>query len=450
MPRRALSVSLPFEGKVWQMPRVGVGPEPDHMRIAFLSQYFHPETFSNNMIARALVERGHEVHVVCCVPNYPAGSFFDGYSNRARREEVWEGVAVHRAWTVPRGSSGASLLTNYLTYPIAATWTLMRRVRARPNVSFVSMPSPLFQAFAGVLLRWLRGTPCVYWVQDIWPESATYTLGLRNPLLVRPLTWLCGWLYRRADVILVPSAAFPAMIERFGVEPDRIRFFPNTAPATYRRISSDEAQDEAELVPQDGFRLMFAGNIGESQDFDTLIGAAELLRDRSDLHWVIVGSGRDMDRVQKEIAARGLADRFTFVGRHPEDRMPFFFAHADAMLVSLKDIPIFALTVPYKIQCYMACGKPIVASINGEGARLVREAGAGEVAPAGTPRALAEAIRRMLDASPVDRDAMGERARRYFEAHFAAEKVYSDLERWLAEAAAGPLTRTRSCGGGEV
>jgi colanic acid biosynthesis glycosyl transferase WcaI len=407
------------------------------MRIAFLSQYFHPETFSNNMIARALVQRGHEVHVVCCVPNYPAGQFFEGYSNRARREELWEGIAVHRAWTIPRGNSSASLTANFLAYPFAATWTLMRRLHGRPCVSFVSMPSPLLQALAGVFLRWLRGTPCVYWVQDIWPESATFTLGLTNPLLVRPLTWLCGWLYRRADLVLVQSAAFPAMIQRFGVAPDRIRFFPNTAPATYRPVSADEAPEEALLVPQDGFRLMFAGNIGESQDFDTLIAAADLLRDRPELRWVIVGSGRDMERVQGEIARRGLADRFTFVGRHPEERMPFFFAHSDAMLVSLKDVPIFALTVPYKVQCYMACGKPIVASLSGEGARLVQEAGAGEVAPAGTPGALAEAIRRMLDRPPRERAEMGSRARRYFEEQFAADKVYSDLENWLAEAAGG-------------
>ena len=406
------------------------------MRIAYLSQYFHPETFSNNTIARTLVERGHEVHVVCCVPNYPSGQFFEGYSNRANREETWDGVAIHRAWTVPRGKSAASLAANFLVYPFAATWTLIHRVRNRPDVSFVSMPSPLLQALAGVLLRWMRGTPCVYWVQDIWPESATYTLRLSNPLLVRPLTSLCGWLYRQADLILVQSEAFPAMIERFGVEPDRIRFFPNTAPATYRMMTPEDAPEEAALVPQDGFRLMFAGNIGESQDFDTLIAAAELLRDRTELRWVIAGSGRDMGRAQGEIARRGLEDCFCFLGRHPEERMPFLFAHSDALLVSLKNIPIFGLTVPYKIQCYMACGKPIVASLNGEGARLVREAGAGEVAPAGTPAALADSIRRMLDLSPAARAAMGARAREYFEARFSADKIYSDLENWLAEAAA--------------
>ena len=180
---------------------------------------------------------------------------------------------------------------------------------------------------------------------------------------------------------------------------------------------------------------MFAGNIGSAQDFDTLIATAELLRDAPELTWVIVGSGRDMERVQAEIAERDLTDRFHFAGRHPEERMPAFFAHADAMLVSLRDIPIFSLTVPYKVQCYMACGKPIVAALNGEGARIIDEAGAGVVAPAGNPKALAIEIRRMLAMTPEERAEMGQKSEAYFQARFASEKVYSDLENWLTEIA---------------
>ena len=404
------------------------------MRIAFISQYFHPEQFSNNAIARNLVRRGHEVHVIPCVPNYPTGRFFEGYSNRHHREERWEGINIHRARTIPRGQTALSLIANFLFYPFAASWTMLRRIRERPDVSFVSMPSPLLQALAGVILRWRLGVPCVYWVQDIWPESATYTLNLRNPLIVRPLGWLCGWLYRRSDLVLVQSEAFPRMIARFGVPPERIRVLPNTAPDSYRPFAPAAASDEAKLIPQSGFRLMFAGNIGESQDFDTLIEAADRLRDREDLNWVIVGSGRDMSRVQRTIHERGLEDRFRFVGRHPEERMPYFFAHADAMLVSLKDIPIFSLTVPYKIQCYMACGKPIIASLNGEGARVIRDSQAGIAVDAGTPDKLALAIREMLDTTGQTRERYARNARGYFDRHYAADTVYGNLEAWLTEA----------------
>ncbi|MGE7368953.1 glycosyltransferase family 4 protein [Neorhizobium sp. NPDC001467] len=405
------------------------------MRILLISQYFFPEQFSNNAIAKELVRRGHEVDAVTCVPNYPAGKFFDGYSNRSKRNERWNDVNIHRAFTVARGKRSLSLIANYLTFPVAASWTMIRRLKTKPAVSFVSMPSPLLQALAGIFLKKWRGVPCVYWVQDIWPESAVYTLGIRNRFVIAVLNAVCGWIYRQADLVLVQSNGFPPMIERFGVSRSRIRVFPNTAPDTYRPVSPTAAPEQAQLIRLAGFRLMFAGNIGESQDFDNLVEAVDLLDDATDLLVVIIGSGRDEERVKRKIAERGLQKRFQFLGRHPEETMPLFFAHADALLVSLKDTPIFSLTVPYKVQCYMACGKPIIAALNGEGAKIITESGAGLVAKASDPETLAANIRTMMQ-EPKDRVAlMGARGRQYFDEHFAADKVYDKLELWLKEAA---------------
>lgn len=413
----------------------------DPMRILFVSQYFYPEQFSNNAIAQTLAARGHEVHAIPCVPNYPEGVFRDGYSHRLRREEIWEGVHVHRVRTVARGKSKLRLALNYLAYPLAGLWTALRRVSGRADVSFASLPSPLTQALTAIFYRWVRGTPVVIWVQDIWPESVTITLGIRNRFVVRVMEALCGWIYRRADLVLVQSMAFPPMITRFGVPEDRIRFFPNTAAAFYRPVRPEDAPDQGALVPQDGFRLMFAGNIGDSQDFGTLIAAADLLRTRAGLKWVIIGSGRGMEAAEAEIARRGLTDRFHFLGRHPEETMPGFFAHADAMLVSLKDTDIFRLTVPYKTTCYMACGKPIIASLTGEGARIIEQAGAGIAAPASSPDALAGAIERMMDLPAPERAALGHNARRYFEANYQPDQIMDNLETWLADTARHRDTR---------
>lgn len=387
-------------------------------------------------MAKNLAARGHEVYAIPAVPNYPAGRFFPGFSNRMRREELWEGVKIRRAFTIPRGATALTLIANYLVYPLAASWTIFRCVKQRPDVSFVSMPSPLLQAIAGIFLRWRSGVPCVYWVQDIWPESATYTLNLKNRLLVGALDRICGWIYRKADIVLVQSSAFPDMISRFGVRRDRIRVLPNTAPDTYRPLRPCDAAEQSRQVPQNGFRLMFAGNIGESQDFDNVVRAAELLRDRKNLKWVILGAGRDEARVRELISLKGLEESFHFLGRHPEEAMPFFFAHADAMLVSLKDIPIFSLTVPYKVQCYMACGKPIIAALNGEGARIVNESGAGVAVAAGSPEALAKAIVEMMEKSPHEREEYGANSRGFFERNYSPHEVYGNLERFLQEAKA--------------
>ncbi len=404
------------------------------MRILLISQYFFPEQFSNNAIAKELVRRGHHVEAVTCVPNYPAGVFFDGYSNSEKREEVWSDVHIHRAFTVARGKRALSLTANYLTYPVAASWTMLRKLKARPDVSFVSMPSPLFQAFAGIFLKKWRGAPCVYWVQDIWPESAIYTLNIRNRFVIRALNSVCGWIYRQADLILVQSNGFPPMIERFGVPPGRIRVFPNTAPDPYRPIAPSDAPQQGRLITGKGFRLMFAGNIGESQDFDNLIEAVRILKDREDLSVIIIGSGRDEERVKRRIAELNLQPRFQFLGRHPEEMMPLFFAHAGALLVSLKDTPIFSLTVPYKVQCYMACGKPIIAALNGEGARIINESGAGMVSPSSNPVSLAQNISDMMSLSEDEKSKMSNRSRQYFEDHFSSQTIYDKLENWLEEA----------------
>jgi len=405
------------------------------LSIAFVSQYFYPEQFSNNAIVEELVRRGHAVDVVTGVPNYGRDGFFDGYSNSKRREEDWRGARIYRARSVPRRQTKLRLLLNYLTFPVTGSWTALRRLRTRPDVVFASLLSPIFQAIPAIFVSRYHRVPLVYWVQDIWPESAIYTLGLKNRFVVGMLTAISGWIFRRADLILVQSAAFPPVISRFGIQPERIRVLPNTAPPMYRPMDPNEAPAARALMPEAGFRIVFAGNIGESQDFDTLLGAAHILRERQDLHWVIIGSGRDLDRVRARAVDLGVIDRFHLLGRHPEETMPGFFAHADVLIVPLRDNDIFNLTVPYKIQCYMACGRPILAAIAGEGRRIIKESGAGLVAPPSDPAALAGAVTQMLAMPAAERAAMGARARDYFMAHYSGARIYGDLETWLSEVA---------------
>lgn len=399
-------------------------------KILFLSQYFHPEQFLNNHVARALAQAGHRVDVVCCVPNYPEGRFFAGYSNRRQTKETWDGVVVHRVFTIPRGRSAAQLVANYLAYPVAASLEVIKLARRRAfDVSFVSMPSPLLQAFAGIFAKKVFRVPTIYWVQDIWPESAIITLGIRNRLAVNVLNAVCGWIYRQADLVMVQSGGFHAKIAAHGVDPAHIVTLPNSAPAHFRPISRDAVPRRIQaLVPQDRRVVMFAGNIGESQDFDTIIDAAALVPASSKLLIVVVGSGRDEARVQARVRNAELSDRFLFLGRHAEADMPAFFACADVMLASLKDEPIFALTVPSKVQCYMACGKPILANLAGEGARIISEAGAGVAVAPGSPRMLASALEELAQASEVELAAMGRRALASYRDRFSLEAVVTTLD----------------------
>lgn len=420
----------------------------DRLDILFLSQYFFPEQFLNNHVAKALVAEGHRVTVICCVPNYPAGRFFDGYSNRQRGAAQWEGVQVHRVFTIPRGKSALQLIANYLTYPIAASWRILRLGKhRRGRVSFVSMPSPLLQALAGIFAKRLWGMPTVYWVQDIWPDSAIITLGIRNRLVIGMLNAICGWIYRQADLVMVQSDGFHRKVAQFGVPEDRIVTLPNSAPDSFAPI--DPALVPArirKLVPADRRIIMFAGNIGESQDFDTIIAATALLPPECNLLIVVVGSGRDEERVRAKVAREGLSERFLFLGRHPEADMPAFFACADAVLVSLRDEPIFALTVPSKVQAYMACGKPIVASLAGEGATIIEQAGAGFVVPPGSPDKLSSS---MFDLAKLSNGALkkiGESSRQAYDAAYSLNVLTTRLVQYLGDMPSKPKACYRSNG----
>lgn len=390
------------------------------LNVLFLSQYFHPEQFINNSVALDLVASGHSVKVVCCVPNYPEGRFFGGYSNSIRYHETWRGIEIHRVFTVPRGKSPVQLIVNYITYPITACWKIVGLGKSRGDVSFVSMPSPLFQAFAGVFAKRFYKIPTVYWVQDIWPDSAILTLNIKNKFLICALNRLCGWIYRQADSILVQSDGFIDVIAKFGVNPKIIATLPNTAPPHFRPIKRSEVRRDINgLFPTDRTILMFAGNIGESQDFDTIIDAVSLLPSESSILVAIVGSGRDEERVRQRVARLGLNHNFLFLGRHCEEDMPHFFACANAMLVSLKSYPIFALTVPSKVQAYMACAKPIVASLNGEGSRLIELAEAGITTQASTPANLCELFTRIENYDCDELQKLGTNGLSYFQKEFA-------------------------------
>lgn len=405
------------------------------VKILFISQYFYPEQFSNNAIARELIRRGHSVLAVPCVPNYPQGTFFEGYSNFERRDEIWEGVKIRRVRTFPRGKSAWRLVLNFVFYPLAALSKIAFSEGRAADVSFVSLTSPLFQAFAGVWARKIWGIPTVYWVQDIWPETIQNIFELKDGILLKLLDMVCRWIYLQADLILIQNPSMAPLIERHGVSLAKIRVLHNTAPSFYKPLDRECFPNILKQMPAEKFRLLFAGNVGESQGLDVLVEAASIIRQRHDIAFVIVGDGRALPDLETKIVGLGLQQKFTFCGRRPEEEMPCFFACADALFVSLRPFPNFELTVPYKVQTYLACGKPIIASLSGEGARVVKEARAGFICDSGDAKALASAIERLADVSARDRQQMGDNARRYFEENYSSKIVYDTLENALNDIA---------------
>jgi len=404
------------------------------VRILIVTQYFWPENFRINDVAAGLVEAGHRVTVLTGKPNYPEGRFAPGYGMFSRSREMHGSIDVVRAPLVARGKGGGiRLALNYLSFALTASIDGPLRAGRKFDAILVYEPSPVTVGLPALVMKAVSGAPVLFWVQDLWPESLSATGAVNARWVLGLVERLVRFIYHRCDRILIQSMAFREPILRLGGDASRVVYLPNSAEAFYRPLDGACVTAEQSLMP-DGFRVMFAGNIGAAQGFATLIDAATLLREHADIQWVVLGDGRMREWAVEEVARRGLTDRVHFLGRHPPETMPAFFALADVLLVTLRRDPIFELTIPAKLQSYLACGRPIVAAIDGEGSRIVREAGAGLACPAEDPAALAQAVLDLHGMPEAERAEMGRRGREYFEAEFERGILLARLDRCIEEA----------------
>lgn len=403
------------------------------MNVLIVSQYFWPESFLVNDLAAGLMERGHRVTVLTGKPNYPGGKLFPGYGLLKPVREDYEGARVLRVPLAPRGAGGkVGLVLNYFSYALFASLLGPILCRGRYDLIFVYEPSPITVGVPAAIMKLFKRAPIMFWVQDLWPESLSATGAVRSPVVLRQVEKLVRGIYRTCNLILVTSRGFVSGIKTVGGDVSKVRYWPQWAEALYRPVALEEGAEERDELPS-GFRVVFGGNLGAAQSFETILAAAENLADRSDIHWVVLGEGRMRSQVEEHIERSGLKGRVHLLGARPPEQMPRYFALADALLVTLKDEEIFSLTVPGKVQSYLACGRPIVAALEGEGARVVRDSGAGLVAPAEDADALAERVLDLYRMSPEKREEMGYRGRAYFEEHFEREKLLDRLEGWMSE-----------------
>jgi glycosyltransferase involved in cell wall biosynthesis len=398
------------------------------MKLLIVSQYCWPEVFGINALAQALAQRGVEVTVLTGQPNYPEGRVFAGYRACSLSTEVHGAVEIRRLPLAPRGKgSGARLALNYLSFIFSAgllgPWVLRGRSF---DAVFVYAPSPLLQALPAIWLARLKRAPMALWVQDLWPESLSATGFIKNQRVLDLVAHVVRFIYRHTDRVLVPSEAFRAPILALTQGKADIHYHPNawvdeTVPDTPLEVEA-LARDIAS-----GFSVVFAGNLGAAQSLDTLLDAAERLQKAgSQARFFLIGSGSLSSWLSDEIRRRTLRN-VVLPGRFAPTAMPRLYEAASALLVSLRDEPIFALTIPSKLQGYLAAGRPVIASLNGEGARVVKEAEAGVACAAGDAGALAEAVQVLAGLDNRSRHEMGENARRYAHAHFSLDGLTTAL-----------------------
>jgi glycosyltransferase involved in cell wall biosynthesis len=396
------------------------------LKILIITQYFYPENFRINDVCLGLKERGHEVVVLTGKPNYPNGIYFNGYGWFKKSKENWKDIKIFRSNLFLRGNGNRiRLMLNYFSFAFFASLKIFT-INGQFDKIFIFAPSPITVGIPGIFAKYKFNASMYFWVQDLWPESISAAGGTKNKVILSILNWLTIYIYKHSDKVLVQSNAFIPYILNQKVELSKLVYYPNSTENYYTELDPDEQL--LKTLPS-GFKLMFAGNIGESQSFETLLNAALILKNQGiKIHWIILGDGRGKELVKKKINDLKLLDCFHLLGSFPSSDMPNFFSCADALLVSLKKDPIFALTIPSKIQSYLACGKAILTCLDGEGSRIIEEAKAGFTSPSEDPIALAEIIKKFLNLSIEERRVLGKNARNYFNNQFEREFLFDKLE----------------------
>ncbi|WP_243110333.1 sugar transferase [Ruminococcus sp. AM42-11] len=394
------------------------GADTEKKKILVICQYYKPEPFRISDICEEMVWRGHEVHVVTGYPNYPEGILYEGYGKGKHIDEVINGVKIHRCFTIPRESGTLKRMLNYYSYAISASaYVLSKKCVSSDgksfDVVFCNQLSPVMMADAAIAYKKKYKVPIIMYCLDLWPESLIAGGITRESIIYKYYHLVSKRIYKKMNKILITSRMFSKYLtNEFGIADEVIEYLPQYAEGIFELMP---------VKPENGvFDFMFAGNIGAVQSVETIIKAAELLKEEP-IKFHIVGGGSDLERLQ---ALGANLDNVIFYGRRPVEEMPEFYAKADAMLVTLAADPVLSLTLPGKVQSYMAVGKPIIGSIDGETRKVIDDAKCGFCGEAENAEQLAENIKKFINVA--DKNIMGQNARKYYEENFE-EKLFMDM-----------------------
>jgi glycosyltransferase involved in cell wall biosynthesis len=402
------------------------------MRILIVTQYFWPESFRINDMAIGLKEKGHEVTVLTGLPNYPEGKYFKGYSFFSKTNEEWNGISIIRSKLIPRGRNSAiQLAFNYISFVFFACWQVIWLPKKFDKI-LVFQLSPIFLAIPALLAKFRFSIPVYMIVQDLWPESLASTKKGNNSIMIKWVARISDFIYKRADFLILPFKSFQPILAARGIASSKMSYLPNSADPFYIPSSLNPT---FEYLFTGETHLLIAGNLGEAQGLDLVISAAAQLKNKyPGLRWLLVGEGRIRQVLEQQSTEMGLTGVLSFPGRFPATDIPALIARADASLLTLKKDPLFEITVPNRLQTYMACGKPVLASIDGEAAQIIQQADCGLHAPAGDLVSFIGMIDSFMQSSPLQRTNWANNARSHYLANFERDYLLDSLHQKLSEA----------------
>lgn len=386
------------------------------MKILVVCQYYYPEPFRVTDICEELVKRGHQVTVLTGLPNYPEGKILKEYKKKEYRDEIRNGVRIIRCNEHGRGKGAINLLWNYYSFAISGK-RMVKKLDKDFDVVLVNQLSPVMMAWPGIKYAKKYGKKCVLYCYDLWPASLVAGGIKKGSLIYKHFDKVSKKIYNQVDHICVTSKSFFDYFEdEHRIDKNKISYLPQYCEDIYNNIKNE---------PHEGLNFVFAGNIGKMQSVETIIKAANLVKDREDIKIHIVGDGRDLDNCKK-LAEELKTDNVIFYGRRPIEEMPEFYAMADAMLVTLAKDELVSKTLPGKIQSYMAAGKTIVGSTDGETKTIIHDSKCGYVVSSEDYIGLSKIF------LEFDKEVAGtlfeHNSRHYFDLYFSKETFYKKIE----------------------
>lgn len=411
------------------------------MKVGFLTQWYAPETGAAGLptvVAEALQGQGHDVRVVTGLPNYPHGKLYPGYRFWHQHQEYTGSVSVYRApLYVSHDNHPGRRMTNYLTFAASATAVALRKLRDVDAIWVHSTPATA--ALPAMVMNAIHDIPYILHIQDLWPATVLAS-GMLNQRYSTPaesvLHRFCDASYRGASLVAISAPGMRTALRRRGVPDSSIVDLPNWCDETV--FSPLEVTEEAPPAGERRrpFTVMYAGAMGDVQGLDAVIGAAQLLRSQTDIGFAMVGEGVAKRRLVAECQRLDL-DNVKFFPSQPMDGMAEVLAGGDIQLISLRDLPLYRITLPSKVQATLASGKPVICAATGNAASLVTDAGAGLTVTPESPLELADAVVRARDAGSAVRARWGASGRTYYERHLSQQQGLATMTSLLQEAAAG-------------
>ena len=384
------------------------------MNIAYYSHYFTPEIGAPSAriydLAQQWLALGHQVQVVTCFPNHPTGELYPGYASRLYMHEKLDGIDVHRHWTYITPNKGFAKKTlGHISY-LPAALLLSNRCLANPNVVIGTSPT-FFAAIAAVITGRGRRIPFIMEVRDLWPAVFVELGILRNPLLIRWLERLELALYRQATRVVTVTEAFRQNLIERGVPGEKVSTIRNGADVEFWQPKEASVELRQRLGLQGRFVVLYIGAHGISQALGWILESAQQLREHSQIHFLFVGEGAEKEQLVQQAQQAGL-ENVQFLDPVAKDAVKEFYALADVCLVPLRDIPLFETFIPSKMFEMMAMARPIVASVRGEAAEILRQSGGAMVVEPEDSSSIAQAILHLYDHED-QAHAMGQRGRRF-------------------------------------